>query len=224
MSGPAGGAAAFFDVDGTIVASDIVRYGVGIRTQEMSPAARRVWTAAYLRKVPWLVFLDMLDREAFQKSFYRIYAGYRAEEVASRAERLFEEYVRPRIRLQAAERVAWHRAQGDRVVLVTGSLVDVVAPLARHLGVADFLAPSLEVVDGVATGALDGPPIAGRRKAEAVAAFAAREGLDLSNAWAYGDAMDDVTMLEEVGRPGVVNPGRKLERLARARGWDVWRW
>ena len=216
--------AAFFDVDGTIVASNIVRYGVGIRTQEMSPAARRVWTAAYLRKVPWLVFLDMHDREAFQKSFYRIYAGYRPEEVASRAERLFEQYVRPRIRLQAAERVAWHRAQGDRVVLVTGSIADIVAPLARHLGVADFLAPSLEVVDGVTTGALDAPPIAGRRKAEALAGFAAREGLDLSQAWAYGDAMDDVAMLEEVGRPGVVNPGRKLERLARARGWDVWRW
>lgn len=218
------GEAAFFDVDGTIVASDIVRYGVAIRTQDMPPGRRRLWTAAYVRRVPWLVLLDRLDREAFQRSFYRIYAGFALEEMERRAARLFEEFVRPRIRPQAAERVAWHKARGDRVILVTGSIEPIVAPLAAHLGVRDVVAPRLEIVDGVTTGALEGHPIAGRRKAEAVAGFAAREGLDLSRAWAYGDALDDVTMLEEVGRPSVVNPSRKLERMARARGWDVWRW
>lgn len=216
--------AAFFDVDGTIVASNIVRYGVAIRTQEMSPLGRRAWTAGYLPRVPWLVALDLVSREAFQRSFYRVYAGFSPEEIERRAGRLFEEVIRPRIRPQAAARIAHHREGGDRVVLVSGSVEPIVALLARHLGIADVLAPRLEEREGRTTGALAGGPIAGQRKAEEVAAFAERNGIDLSLAWGYGDSRDDVPMLERVGRPAVVNPGRKLARLARGRGWDVYRW
>ncbi len=217
-------AAAFFDVDGTIVASNIVRYGVGIRTQEMSPLGARLWTLGFLWRVPWLVALDTASREAFQRAFYRIYAGYELGEVERRAARLFEEHGKPRILPRAAERVAWHRGQGHRVVLVSGSIEPIVAPLARHLGVADVVAPRLEIRDGVTTGALEDRPVAGRRKAEEVAAFAVREGIELGDAWAYADSLDDVAMLESVGHPAAVNPGRKLERIARSRGWDVWRW
>jgi len=216
--------AAFFDVDGTLVASNIVRYGVAIRTQDMTPLGRLAWTAAYLWRVPWLIALDAIDREAFQRSFYRIYAGFEPGELERRADRMFEEFVRPRILPRAAARVAWHRQRGDRVVLVSGSVEPIVARLARHLGVPDTIAPRLEERDGRTTGALADGPVAGRRKAEAVADFARREGLDPALAWGYGDALDDVPMLERFGHPAVVNPNRKLERLARARGWDVFRW
>jgi HAD superfamily hydrolase (TIGR01490 family) len=118
----------------------------------------------------------------------------------------------------------WHRARGDRVVLVSGSIRPIVEPLARHLDVMDVIAPELEERGGVTTGALAAEPVAGRRKADAVVEFAARERVDLGTAWGYADSMDDVPMLEETGNPAVVNPGRKLERVARARGWDVWRW
>jgi phosphoserine phosphatase len=66
--------------------------------------------------------------------------------------------------------------------------------------------------------------LAGERKAEVVAGFAAERGVDLSTSYGYADSSDDVPMLERIGHPAVVNPGRKLERLARARGWDVYRW
>jgi hypothetical protein len=72
---------AFFDVDGTLVASNIVRYGIEIRTQRMSPVLRRAWTAAYLPRVPWLLALDAVSRESFQRSFYRIYRGLDADEI-----------------------------------------------------------------------------------------------------------------------------------------------
>lgn len=218
------GTAAFFDVDGTIVDADIVRYGVSIRTQGMGRLARRAWKTGYALRVPWLVALDRVSRAAFQRSFYKLYAGYAPEEVAFRAARLFEEFVRPRIRPQAAARVAHHRERGDRVVLVSGSIEPIVAPLARHLGVAEILAPRLETRDGVCTGALEGEPLAGEGKAEAVATFAAAHGCALERAHGYADSIDDVPMLERLGRPAVVNPDRRLRGLARARGWDVYRW
>lgn len=217
-------AAAFFDVDGTVVASDIVRYGIEIRTAEKSRAGRFLWIAAFLPRVPWYLALDAASRAAFQRAFYRIYRGMDAEELARRAEALCHQYVRPRIRREAVERIRRHAARGQRVVFVTGSVDAIVGPIADHLGVKDVLAPRLEVRDGVVTGRLVGEPLSGERKAAAVVDWAAARGVDLGTSHAYGDSLDDVPLLEAVGRPAVVNPRRRLLDRAIALGWEILEW
>lgn len=216
--------AAFFDVDGTIVASDIVRYGVEIVTAEKGAWERRLWMARFLPRIPLYLALDAFSRAAFQRSFYRIYRGMDAGTFADRAEALFHHYVEPRIRPEAEARVRRHAARGETVVLVTGSVEAIVSPLARHLGVHHLLAPRLEVEDGRLTGELRGEPLAGVRKAEAVAEWARSRGVDLAASAAYADSLDDLAMLERVGRPAVVNPGRRLLDHAVARGWEILRW
>jgi len=218
------GRGAFFDVDGTLVASDVVRYGVHVHTDDRPPLMRAAWIARFVPRIPWFLALDLVDRAAFQRSFYRIYRGLTPESLAERAERLFDDHVRPRIVPRAVDRLEDHRGRGHRIVLVTGSIRPIVAPLARHLGVDDLLAPELEVAGGRYTGELESPPLAGTRKAAALVGFAEAEELDRSTSWAYADSRDDVPMLAAVGRPAVVNPGRKLERIARDRGWGVYRW
>lgn len=216
--------AAFFDVDGTIVASDIVRYGVEIATAEKGPWSRRLWIARLLPRIPWYLALDAFSRAAFQRSFYRIYRGMDVETFEERAEALFHHYVEPRIRPEAEARVRRHAARGDTVVLVSGSVETIVAPLARHLGVHHMLAPRLEVEDGRLTGELAEEPLAGVRKGEAVVEWARSRGVELAASAAYADSLDDVAMLERVGRPAVVNPGRRLLDHAVARGWEILRW
>ncbi|MDX1660705.1 MAG: HAD-IB family hydrolase [Gemmatimonadota bacterium] len=219
-----GRAAAFFDVDGTIVASDIVRYGVEISTAEKGEWARRLWIAGFLPRIPWYLALDAFSREAFQRSFYRIYRGLDAETFEERAEALFHHYVEPRIHPEAESRLRRHARRGDPVVLVTGSVETIVRPLARHLDVRHVLAPRLEVEDGRLTGELAGEPLAGERKAEAVADWAREHDADLDVSAGYADSLDDVPMLERLGRPAVVNPGRRLLDTAVDRGWEVLHW
>ena len=216
--------AAFFDVDGTVVASDIVRYGVEIRTMHRSRLGRAVWIAGFLPRVPWLLALDAWRREAFQRSFYRIYRGLEAAELERRAAALFRDYVEPRIYPQAVERIERHRARGDRVVLVTGSIEMIVAPLAEHLGVSAVIAPRLAVEGGRLTGELAEAPVAGERKAERMAAFAAERGIDLEASVAYGDSADDIPMLARAGRAAVVNPRGRLLDQAMARKWEILYW
>ena len=219
-----GGTAAFFDVDGTLIDSDIVRYGIEIRTAEMSAARRALWIAAFLPRIPYYLALDRRSRAAFQRAFYRIYRGLSTEDLAERAEALFRHHIEPRIFSAARTRLREHRRNGHRVVLVSGSVREIVRPLAESLEVTDILAPRLEVVDGRLTGALEGPPLAGRRKAATVVDFAARQGIDLQGSFGYADSLDDLPMLEAVGRPAVVNPDTRLLRAARSRGWDVFQW
>jgi len=216
--------AAFFDVDGTVVASDIVRYGVEIRTMDRSWLGRLAWIAAFLPRVPWLLALDAWRREAFQRSFYRVYRGLEADELERRAAALFRDYIEPRIYPQARERIERHRARGEQVVLVTGSIDAIVAPLAEHLGVSSVIAPRLTVENGRLTGELAEPPVAGERKAERMASFAAERDIDLGASIAYGDSADDLPMLERAGRAAVVNPRGKLLDQAMARNWEILYW
>ncbi|MEJ2151540.1 MAG: HAD-IB family hydrolase [Gemmatimonadota bacterium] len=216
--------AAFFDVDGTLIASNIVRYGVEIRTGGMGAGQRKLWIAAFLPRVPYYLALDSLSREAFQRAFYRIYRPVSPQELRQRAAELFEHHIRPRLLPAAVARVANHRDRGHRGVLVSGSLAEIVQPVAEHLEVDDIIAVRLAVSDGVHTGELEGQPLAGQTKADAVSEYAAENEISLSRSFAYADSLDDVPMLETIGRPAVVNPGRRLLQSARERGWGVYVW
>jgi HAD superfamily hydrolase (TIGR01490 family) len=215
---------AFFDVDGTLVASNIVRYGVEIRTAAMQSGQRKLWTAAFLPRIPYYLALDALSREAFQQAFYRIYRPVPPEELQQRAEELFEHHIRPRLLPAAIAKVAEHRHRGDRVVLVSGSLAEIVRPVAEHLDADDIIAVRLAIRDGAHTGELEGQPLAGQAKADAVSEYAAENQISLSRSFAYADSRDDVPMLETVGRPAVVNPDRRLLQSARGRSWGVYVW
>lgn len=219
-----GTTAAFFDVDGTLVDSDIVRYGVEIRTAEMSAPRRALWIAAFLPRIPYYLALDRKSRAAFQRAFYRVYRGLAADDLEERSRALFHHHIEPRLFGAGLARLGDHRRRGHRVVLVSGSVEAIVRPLAARLEVRDVLAPRLETADGHLTGLLDRPPLAGDRKADAVREFARENGVDLEASFAYADSMDDLPMLEAVGRPAAVNPDGRLLEAALERGWDVYRW
>jgi HAD superfamily hydrolase (TIGR01490 family) len=174
--------------------------------------------------VPWLLALDAWRREAFQRSFYRVYRGLDADELERRAAALFRAYVEPRIYPQAVERIERHKARGEKVVLVTGSIEQIVAPLAEHLGIQSVIAPRLAVAAGRLTGELEGTPVAGEEKARRVVKFAAENDIDLGASTAYGDSADDLPMLERAGRTAVVNPRGRLLDQAAARSWEILYW
>jgi len=218
--------AAFFDVDGTLMHTNITQYYVHIATRGLSSLQRCLWMLGVGPQAIYYLLLDKLNRGAFNRAFYRNYRGLDAALVRPLAEEIFTTVMQPRLYPEALAAIAAHRARGERVVLVTGSIDFLIAPLARHLGVraADTLAVTLAEENGRFTGELTGPPLSDEEKARAVRAYAAREGLDLAAGTAYGDSGADLPMLAAVGHAVVVNPKPKLARLARARGWRIESW
>lgn len=218
------GAAAFFDVDGTLVAGNIVRYYANLRTQGLHPLARHLWIAGFALRVPYYLVLDAFSRPRFQHAFYANYRGFGVDELRSRALVHFEDYLERHLLRGAVARVREHQDRGDAVVLVTGSLRPVVEPVAVRLKATELIAAEMETAGGRYTGRLRGEPVAHVRKAAAVAGWIRAHGLDPGACSAYADSRDDLPMLEAVGHAGVVNPGAKLARVARKRGWEICRW
>lgn len=215
-------AVAIFDLEGTVLASNVVETYVCARLLD-SP--KREWPgelASVARSLPGYLRADGRDRGEFLRGFLRRYEG--ADEAGLRRlveERLSDLLLR-RTSPQAIRRVRAHRAAGHRTVLITGTIDVLVEPL-RYL-FDETVATRLHVVDGRCTGHLESPPMIGEARAAWLQRWAAQVGVDLERSWAYGDSYSDRPLLEQVGNPVAINPDPQLYGYAKRRRWQVEQW
>ena len=213
--------AAFYDVDGTLIRINIVHAFAFYASRQpslLSSAARTVKTAA---SVPLFWAADKLSRKWFNELFYRSYEGASEDRLVVLAEELFEDVIKPNIYPRAADLIAESRRAGCRQVIISGALDFTMRPLARYLGVDDFIANRLEFADGYATGKLRKPFVAGATKSQIMRNYARAHGVDLAESWAYSDSFSDYPMLAVVGHPTAVNPDFRLRSVARSYDWPV---
>jgi HAD superfamily hydrolase (TIGR01490 family) len=132
--------------------------------------------------------------------------------------------VLPRIYPQVLELAYRHQDEGRRVYIVTAASQELAEMLARVLAFDGAVGSQFsEVKDGVYTGRVAGLFIYGREKALAIERLAEREGIDLSDSYAYSDSASDLPMMRLVGHPVAVNPDAELAKEARAHSWEVLR-
>ena len=215
---------AFFDVDGTLLKSTIVHYYIWMRSVKVPRLLRLMWLVGFLPKIVYYLILDRISRTRFNQVFYRNYRGMDAAEVKRSSAEMFETYLRPKIFSEAIAQIQEHQEQGMAVVLVTGSLDFIVQPIADYLAVDTVLAPQLQERNGQFTGELTTTPLIGERKAEVMREFAAQREISLKDSYAYGDSQSDLPMLECVGNPVVVNPGKALRQKALDSDWELHEW
>ena len=119
---------------------------------------------------------------------------------------------------------AWeHQDAGRPIYIVTAASQEIADSLAHVLGFDGGIGTRSEVKDGVYTGRPDGPLTYRDGKPVAMREVAEREGIDLSESYAYSDSESDLPMLRAVGHPVAVNPDSKLEQVARQEGWRIMR-
>ena len=116
-----------------------------------------------------------------------------------------------------------HQDAGRRVYIVTAASQELADVLAHVLVLDGGIGMRSEVRDGVYTGKPAGPFTYREGKAVAIRELAEREGIDLSESYAYSDSESDLPMMRAVGHPVAVNPDRALERVAREEGWRIMR-
>ena len=216
--------AAFFDVDGTLLEGNVIRYYAFLRCREMGPIRRAVWTMGLLARVPFYLIVDRISRGKLLTQFYRNYKGVTSQQLRDGAQALFSEELRQKIYPDALSCVEKHRAAGRYIVLVSGSIREIVTPVAKHVGADHLLCVDLEEKNGEFTGGLRGQVLTGSGKAKALVNYARRHRVRLASSHAYADSLDDFSMLSSVGNPVVVNPDGRLKRIALSRGWNVKRW
>jgi len=210
---------AAFDLENTLIASNVVGSWGWLATRRLSPDQRVRLVARTLAEGPSLLALDRRDRSDFLRHFYRRYKGAPVDQMEEDAAELFSELLLANSFPAAIRRVREHRAAGHRTVLITGALHFVVEPLRPLFD--DIIAAEMRSKDGKYIGQLNATPPTGESRAAALRQYAALHELDLNEAVAYADSTSDLPMLEAVGFPVAVNPETKLAALASRRGWLI---
>jgi len=133
----------------------------------------------------------------------------------------FAEFVRPRLYEGVVEHLTDLRRRGTQVVLVSSSPGLVIEPLSLYLGCTDTITTPILIEHGRLVGIGEGPPCYGEGKRHWAERWAAARGIAMDDSVAYADNWSDRALLERVQTAVVVHPRGKLYRLARARGWYV---
>jgi HAD superfamily hydrolase (TIGR01490 family) len=214
---------AVFDVDGTLVETNVVEYFLWMRLRAQPVDEWPAFMAQMAREAPRWLYLERRSRAEFQRSFYREYDGLDYEVMKRLGREALNAVTLRRIYPEGMRRIREHKRAGHRVLLLTGALDVVVEPLAELLEVEVDCAHLL-VKDGRLTGDLDAPPPAGEARGVLLEEYASRNGLVLAESFAYADSLSDLPMLELVGTPVAVNPDARLSQVAGQRGWRVERW
>jgi HAD superfamily hydrolase (TIGR01490 family) len=218
---PAHEAAAFYDVDGTLIKTNIVHAFAWYARHQPTLRGSLVKSAKTALSIPMFMVADKLSRKMFNQLFYGYYAGEPEDRLVVLAEELFEDVIKPSIYPRARDLIEESRRAGCRQVLISGGLDFTVRPLARYLGVDDFIANTLEFENGYATGHLGKPFVAGATKAVIMRDYARQKNIDLSRSYGYSDSYSDYPMLAVVGHPTAVNPDWRLRATARSYDWPV---
>lgn len=208
------GATAFFDLDRTLIAG----YSVAALGWEGFKCA----TVPRWRMVLQLrVFFDYSLGLAHYLDLMRVtlndLAGVREPEFIRLGEQAFHNGLGGSIYDEGRRLIRAHKALGHEVVLITSATRAQAAPFARDLGIRHLCCTELESVDERITGNFD--PCYGESKRDAAEIFCAERSLQLREAWFYTDGIEDLPLLEWVGRPVVVNPKARLATVAEERGW-----
>jgi HAD superfamily hydrolase (TIGR01490 family) len=218
-----GRAAAFFDLDKTLMAGSsgmqfariAARHGIVGRRQLAS------WAVEHMR------YRLRGTTDARTTEVLRVARELIAGVPVRSLERMNPEVmaaILPRVFPQMLEEVHAHQDAGRATFIVSAAGNGVVESLAAVLGMDGGIGTSYEVDgEGIFTGRFEGPFVYGPGKVEAMERFATEHGIDLTASYAYSDSLSDLPMLRAVGHPVAVNPDPPLAEIAREEGWQTMR-
>lgn len=215
-------AAAFFDVDNTVVqGASLFHLAKGLYRRGFFPTRlifKGLWLQAYFRMVGKEKPEHIEDARAASLAFIK---GHTVTELQEAGQEIYDESIASRIWPGTRAIAQSHLDVGQQVWLVTAAPIEVAAIIAERLGLTGALGTVAENINGVYTGRLQGDLLHGQAKADAVRLLAEEHGLDLGRCFAYSDSFNDLPMLSQVGNPCAINPDGRLLEHAQALDWQV---
>lgn len=162
-----------------------------------------------------------LDNDAYLKFSLAPLAEMPMQQLADMHAVFMDQYIIPMHLPKADELLQKHRAQNDRIVVITSTNRFVVEPICHALGLTEILATELVIKNGRYSGDVDGVPTFREGKVTRLTAWLKQHRETLEGSYFYTDSINDLALLECVDQPIVVDPDPALLSEAKKRNWQV---
>lgn len=208
-----------FDLDGTLIKGQSQKYfakylyRIGI-ISGVDFLAALIWFAGYR-----IGIID--DPGTAMNKFYSFLKGKDPRVVDEIARDFFNKELKAHINMATASTLGDHRKLGRRILIASNAPEFIVKCAAEFLKASDYLATKFEISSGVYTGRVTGDLMYNINKSKAVSNFIATQRLNHRALWVYTDHISDLPLLEIAKNKIVVNPDRKLAKLANKLKWKT---
>lgn len=152
-------------------------------------------------------------------------SGLSCPTVANWVQRFIHRDIMPRIYPQARERLEWHRARGDEILIISASGEHLVIPVARRLGANAGLGLQTGISNQRFNGRVEGKLMFHQERLERLQIWlGARRSRPYQQIFAYSHTLYDQPLLAFADIATVINPGEALQKLAAEQGWHSQEW
>jgi len=215
--------AAFFGLDKTLIpGSSLFLLAQGLHQRDF-------YGTTDLLRFAWAHFVFKVgscdtppQRESSTDAALGFVQGRDRSEIQALAREISGERIVPRVFPDMAELIGRHRESGTLTFVATAGPAELAEIVAEGLGMTGGLGTHAEIDEAERySGRLAGSVLHGEAKAGAVESHAAEAGIDLGESVAYSESINDLPLLKLVGNAEVVNPDRKLRKVAEEQGWPV---
>jgi phosphoserine phosphatase len=214
--------AAFFRIEGTLVSQGACTAAAYLAANAAGFAERAFKLGQVALTAPLYSLLGQSDRVLANRLAYLPLRNMSEDRIAELASEYFDGFVRDRVLHGGVELMREARRKGQRVVLISDGLREVVELIVAHLRhVDDYICNRLEMRDGYTTGKLLEPVVGGHDSAAWVRRYAAEHALDLGASVVYAAHGPDLLLMSAVGAACAVNPDFTLRRAARQADWPI---
>ncbi|CCG94639.1 HAD-superfamily hydrolase subfamily IB, PSPase-like [Marinobacter nauticus ATCC 49840] len=162
-----------------------------------------------------------LNLQAYMEFSLAPLQGWHREQLNTLVSRFIDRVIASRVLPTGRERVAWHKAQGHRVLIISATGEHLVKPIAQHLGIEEGIGVEVEWRDGSLTGQIGPRRPFQEGKVAALREWLGRDQVTPEKTWFYSDSHNDLPLLEQVDFPVAVNPDPRLRQHAQKHGWQI---
>lgn len=162
-----------------------------------------------------------LDIHAFLAFSLKPLSQHDLDTLRALHQQFMAEKIEPILLPKAQQLIEQHRAQNDRLLIITATNRFITQPIAQRLGVNDLIATEPEIRNDRFTGYPTGIPCFQGGKVTRLNAWLDTNQQGLAGSWFYTDSHNDIPLLEIVTHPIAVDPDEPLRHHAQEKNWDI---
>jgi putative phosphoserine phosphatase/1-acylglycerol-3-phosphate O-acyltransferase len=208
---------AFFDFDGTIIATHSVKDMFIERLRSGEVSGQEIFDLGAM--LPKYLFKTDSFEDAMAASIKNL-EGIREEKLIELGQQVSHKRLAAAVYPEVKAMIRAHQRQGHTLAIVSSATRYQIEPLASSLGIEHVLCTELQTKNGRFTGEFSGKACYGDGKVDAVRQFARKRRISLNKSFFYSDGAEDIALLETVGHPVVINPDSTLAAAAKHNGWS----
>ncbi|WP_119344157.1 HAD family hydrolase [Facilibium subflavum] len=168
----------------------------------------------------------MVDMRAFYDFILYPIKGKAVTEMVCHFEQFVRDTIPQYIYTQGLQQLQMHKDNGDEILLISASMVDLVQSIGQLLGFAkdNIIGVNTQKSQGIYTGEVIEPLSFSKGKCIHYQAWLSAQEKAYQTSYFYSDSINDQALLTEVDYAMCVNPDAKLYALATKNCWSVCYW